>query len=109
MIYRHVDGITTGMDVEWSFEDRGDGTTLVRIVHEWADGPRWPLPRALRRLVADAVIGPVFIPPSPPAPWPASGARWKRTTTHLESAFRCTEVSEVTEEPSLRDLRESRR
>lgn len=59
--YRHVGGITTGMDVEWMFEPRGDGTTLVRIVHDWADGPRWPLPRALRRLVANAVIGPVFI------------------------------------------------
>ncbi len=59
--YRHVEGITTGMDVEWSFADRGDGTTLVRIVHEWADGPRWPLPRFLRRAVAGAGIGPVFI------------------------------------------------
>jgi uncharacterized protein YqiB (DUF1249 family) len=49
------------MDVVWSFEGRGDGTTLVRIVHEWADGPRWPLPRFLRRLIADLVIGPVFI------------------------------------------------
>ena len=61
VVYRHVQGITTGMDVEWSFTDRGDGTTLVRIVHEWADGPRWPLPRVLRRLIAKAVIGPVFI------------------------------------------------
>ena len=61
VIYKHVRGITTGMDVEWTFEDRGDGTTFVRIVHEWADGPRWPLPRVLRRAIADAVIGPVFI------------------------------------------------
>lgn len=61
VLYRHVQGITTGMDVVWSFEGRGDGTTLVRIVHEWTDGPRWPLPRFLRRLIADLVIGPVFI------------------------------------------------
>lgn len=61
VVYRHVAGITTGMDVEWSFADRGDGTTQVRIVHEWEDGPRWPLPRLLRRWIADAVIGPVFI------------------------------------------------
>jgi hypothetical protein len=61
VIYRHVGGITTGMDVEWTFEDRGDGTTLVRIVHEWQAGPRWPLPRPLRRWIADGVIGPVFI------------------------------------------------
>lgn len=61
VVYRHVAGITTGMDVEWSFHDQGDGTTLVRIVHAWEEGPAWPLPRAARRLVAGEVIGPVFI------------------------------------------------
>lgn len=61
VLYRHVEGITTGMEVEWSFTPRGDGTTLVRIVHDWDDGPRWPLPRALRRLTASMVIGPVFV------------------------------------------------
>ena len=59
--YHHVDGITTRMDVLWSFHPRPDGTTLVRIVHEWEDGPAWPLPRAMRRLIADLVIGPIFI------------------------------------------------
>jgi len=61
VIYRHVDGITTGMDVEWTFEDRGDGSTLVRIVHEWDAGPAWPLPPGLRKTIGGAVIGPVFI------------------------------------------------
>ncbi len=61
VVYRHVDGITTGMDVEWSFTGLPDGTTRVRIVHEWATGPRWPLPGAGRRVIGDAVIGPVFI------------------------------------------------
>ena len=61
VLYRHVDGITTGMDVEWSFRDEGDGTTHVRIVHDWDEGPRWPLPAALRRAIAGHVIGPVFI------------------------------------------------
>ena len=61
VIYRHVDGITTGMDVEWTFEDRGDGTTLVRIVHDWPAGPAWPLPAPLRRWIGSAIIGPVFI------------------------------------------------
>jgi ribosome-associated toxin RatA of RatAB toxin-antitoxin module len=61
VLYRHVRGITTGMDVEWSFTDRGDGTSLVRIVHDWAEGPRWPLPRFLRQLIASTAIGPVFI------------------------------------------------
>lgn len=61
VIYRHVAGITTGMDVVWSFEDVGDGRTYVRIVHEWDEGPRWPLPGFLRRWIGNAIIGPVFI------------------------------------------------
>jgi ribosome-associated toxin RatA of RatAB toxin-antitoxin module len=61
VVYRHVRGITTGMDVEWTFHPRGDGSTLVRILHEWDDGPRWPLPPTLRRAIGSAVIGPVFI------------------------------------------------
>ena len=54
--YRHIEGITTGMDVLWSFEPRNDGTH-VRIVHEWG-GPRWPL---ISGLAARGVIGPVFV------------------------------------------------
>jgi ribosome-associated toxin RatA of RatAB toxin-antitoxin module len=54
--YRHIEGITTGMDVLWSFEARRDGT-YVRIVHEWG-GPRWPL---ISGLAARGVIGPVFV------------------------------------------------
>jgi ribosome-associated toxin RatA of RatAB toxin-antitoxin module len=61
VLYRHVDGITTGMDVEWTFEDRGNGTTRVRIVHDWDGGPAWPLPSVGRHLIADYVIGPLFI------------------------------------------------
>jgi Polyketide cyclase / dehydrase and lipid transport len=61
VIYRHVEGVTAGMDVEWSFRELADGRTHVRIVHEWEEGPRWPLPGPLRRTVAAAVIGPVFI------------------------------------------------
>ena len=54
--YRHVRGITTGMDVEWTLVPRGEGVD-VTIVHEWP-GPRWPL---IGRPAADWVIGPVFI------------------------------------------------
>ncbi len=54
--YRHVRGITTGMDVTWDFVPEVDGTR-VTITHWW-DGPRWPL---IGRLAADAVIGPVFV------------------------------------------------
>jgi len=54
--FRHVHGITRGMDVAWTFDDVADGT-LVRIVHVW-NGPRWPL---IGRIAARAVIGPVFV------------------------------------------------
>jgi hypothetical protein len=60
--FRHVGGITTGMDVEWSFRPEGEAgaggeRTRVRIVHAW-DGPRWPL---IGVAAAVHVIGPVFV------------------------------------------------
>lgn len=61
VLYRHVDGITTGMDVEWTFEPRGADRTRVRIVHDWVMGPAWPLPSGGRRLIASRIIGPLFI------------------------------------------------
>jgi uncharacterized membrane protein len=54
--YRHVRGITTGMDVVWQFQAVNGGTN-VAIVHNWS-GPGWPL---IGRKAADWVIGPVFI------------------------------------------------
>lgn len=54
--YRHVRGITTGMDVEWKIVPDGRGAR-VTIVHEWS-GPPWPLVGAA---AAELVIGPVFI------------------------------------------------
>jgi uncharacterized membrane protein len=54
--YRHVRGITTGMDVLWKLEPMHD-STHVEIIHTWA-GPRWPL---IRRPAAEWVIGPVFV------------------------------------------------
>lgn len=54
--FRHIGGITRGMEVEWRLEGR-DGGTFVRLVHVW-DGPRWPL---IGALAATAVIGPVFV------------------------------------------------
>jgi ribosome-associated toxin RatA of RatAB toxin-antitoxin module len=54
--FRHIGGITTAMDVEWSFADHADGTH-VRLIHVW-DGPRWPL---IKDVAARMVIGPVFI------------------------------------------------
>lgn len=54
--FRHIGGITTGMDVEWTFTPTSGGTR-VRIVHVW-DGPRIPI---LGIPVATMFIGPVFI------------------------------------------------
>ncbi len=61
VLYRHVKGITTGMDVEWTFVPIDDTRTHIRVVHEWTEGPAWPLPTAVRRALADQVIGPVFV------------------------------------------------
>lgn len=54
--FRHIGGITTGMDVEWRIMDDADGTH-IRLTHVW-QGPRWPL---IGRFAARAVIGPVFV------------------------------------------------
>lgn len=54
--FRHIEGITTRMDVEWSFRPVTDGTH-VTVLHVW-DGPSWPL---IGRIAARAVIGPVFV------------------------------------------------
>jgi len=54
--YRHIRGITTGMEVEWQFARMGD-QTQVRIIHVW-NGPAWPL---IGGLIARLVIGPVFV------------------------------------------------
>lgn len=54
--FRHIGGITTHMDVEWSFA-AVTGGTRVTVVHLW-DGPPWPL---IRTIAARAVIGPVFV------------------------------------------------
>ena len=54
--YRHVRGITTGMDVVWRIEPV-EGETDVTIVHDWT-GPPWPL---IGSAAARWVIGPVFI------------------------------------------------
>jgi len=71
--YRHVRGITTGMDVVWQFRPEArshdkawapfrvgtpeDVDTVVTIVHAW-QGPAWPL---IGWPAANLVIGPVFI------------------------------------------------
>jgi len=54
--FKHIGGVTTAMDVEWSFTPT-EGKTHVKLVHVW-DGPRWPL---IGVIAATAVIGPVFV------------------------------------------------
>ena len=55
--FRHIEGITTGMDVEWEFHQKFSGLTHVRIVHVW-NGPRWPV---VGGIAARRIIGPVFV------------------------------------------------
>lgn len=54
--YRHIRGITRGMDVVWRVVPEGPATRAT-IVHVW-DGPAWPL---LGGPAAEWIIGPVFI------------------------------------------------
>ncbi len=54
--FRHVGGITKGMEVEWAFTPVPGGTH-VRILHVW-DGPPIPL---LGKWAATHLIGPVFV------------------------------------------------
>lgn len=56
VLYRHVDGITRGMDVKWAFAPRPEGT-LVRITHAW-QGPPWPL---VGGFAWRAIIAPHFV------------------------------------------------
>ncbi len=54
--YRHIGGITKGMDVWWEVHAEEGGSRL-RIVHEWT-GPAWPL---IGGFAAEHVIGPHFV------------------------------------------------
>lgn len=54
--YKHVDGITRGMDVKWELNARGDDT-FIRLYHTWA-GPAWPL---ISGMAAHFVILPHFV------------------------------------------------
>ena len=54
--YRHIRGITRGMDVVWRLIPNGAGVD-VAIEHRWG-GPAWPL---VGGVIARLVIGPVFV------------------------------------------------
>ena len=53
--FRHIRGVTRGMDVAWTFAPVNGGH-LVRISHEFQ--PPWPV---VGGFVADRVIGPRFV------------------------------------------------
>lgn len=53
--YRHIWGVTKGMEVAWTFEPRPD-RVVVTIAHDFH--PRWPL---VGDLLADRIIGPAFV------------------------------------------------
>jgi coenzyme Q-binding protein COQ10 len=54
--FRHIGGITKGMEVEWTFVPASDATR-VSIVHVW-NGPSVPV---IGKFAAVYVIGPVFV------------------------------------------------
>ena len=54
--FRHIEGITKRMEVEWSFASVTEGT-LVTVLHLW-NGPSWPF---IGGIAARGVIGPVFV------------------------------------------------
>ena len=54
--YRHIRGITTGMDVVWRLTAK-EKQTHVQLIHDW-HGPSWPL---IRWPAAKWVILPVFV------------------------------------------------
>ena len=55
--YKHIDGITKGMEVVWEVEPLPGGGSELKIIHEW-DGPGWPV---IGAFAADSVIGPHFV------------------------------------------------
>jgi ribosome-associated toxin RatA of RatAB toxin-antitoxin module len=57
--FRHVGGVTKGMEVEWVFAPQGDGVVRVSILHDLERGlAEWPL---IGGVVADGVVGPFFV------------------------------------------------
>jgi hypothetical protein len=54
--YRHIEGVTSGMKVEWKIEGTATGAR-VTLTHEWR-GPSWG---PLRYAAAEWIIGPLFV------------------------------------------------
>lgn len=56
--YRHIQGVTRGMEVLWQLEP-APGGCRVRVMHEWDAGPAFMGP--LAPAVGRRVIGPLFV------------------------------------------------
>jgi aromatase len=54
--FRHIRGVTRGMDVAWTLEPQEPGAVLVRIWHRFH--PRWPL---VPNVLIDLVVGRFFV------------------------------------------------
>lgn len=55
--FRHVGGVTKGMEVEWAFAPGEDGV-LVSILHDLPRLVGWPL---IGGLAAERIVGPFFV------------------------------------------------
>jgi ribosome-associated toxin RatA of RatAB toxin-antitoxin module len=86
--FRHVRGITAGMEVEWTFAPHEAGT-LVRIVHVW-NGPTWPV---IGRIAAHGIIGPVFVHGIASRTLAGLGRTAERTAESGSSVVSSSEVS----------------
>ncbi|MEZ4496095.1 MAG: hypothetical protein R2845_04790 [Thermomicrobiales bacterium] len=53
--FRHIGGVTKGMDVAWTFDVK-PGSVVVRIDH--AFDPPWPV---VGNMIANGIIGPHFV------------------------------------------------
>jgi ribosome-associated toxin RatA of RatAB toxin-antitoxin module len=56
--FRHVGGITKGMEVEWAFAPLDEGVVRVSILHDLPRLAGWPL---VGEVLADRIIGPLFV------------------------------------------------
>jgi ribosome-associated toxin RatA of RatAB toxin-antitoxin module len=56
--FRHVGGVTKGMEVEWTFATQGGGVVRVAILHDLPRLAGWPL---IGDLAAERIVGPFFV------------------------------------------------
>ena len=55
VLYRHIGGVTRGMQVTWRIVQSGDGQD-VTIIHDFAPNWPWPGPAIARHIVCDFFV-----------------------------------------------------